>query len=388
MSIYLDHNATSPLRRVCHQAMMEEYERVGNASAIHTLGREAKKRLDIYRRAVADMVSVLPEQTLFTSGGTEANAMALLGAQNSGHQILCSSTEHDSIRSYVHPDHYLAVNKDGVIDLEFLENQLKNQCKLGPYLVSVMLANNETGVIQPIAQIVEIVKRHSYKGTLGMVHTDATQALGKMHFTFDELGVDYMTLSAHKLGGPNGAGALIFSSTSKPDPLFKGGRQEMGLRAGTENLPAIAGFAALSCDVKNHTLASHTLPLRETLESALQSIAPDITIYGKNAERLPNTSCFSVASLSQESQLMALDLAHIYVSAGAACASRKLHPSHVLLAMGASPESAKSAIRVSFGWTSKPADADQFTQTWASLYNRVQQRYSNTINFTPQRITL
>jgi cysteine desulfurase len=386
MSIYLDHNATSPLRAVCHQALMKEYERVGNASAIHTLGREAKKRLHAYREAVAGMVSASPEQTLFTSGGTEANGMVLLSAKKTGYHILCSSTEHDSVRSYAHPENYLAVNKDGVIDLESLENQLKDPCNSAPYLVSVMLANNETGVIQPVAKIVEIVKRYSYKGVPAKVHTDATQALGKMPVGFDALGVDYMTLSAHKLGGPKGVGALVFSSNSKPDPVFTGGLQEMGLRAGTENLPAIAGFAALSCDVNNQTLLEQTLPLRETLERALQSIAPDITIYGKTAERLPNISCFSVASLSQESQLMALDLAQIYVSAGAACASRKLHPSHVLLAMGASPESAKSAIRVSFGWTSKPTDVDQFMQTWATLYNRVQHRHATTQNIARQRI--
>ena len=387
MSVYLDHNATSPLRAVCYQAMMEECQRHGNASAIHTLGREAKKRLETYRDAVADMVSVVPGQTLFTSGGTEANGMVLWGAQKSGCQIFCASTEHDSVRSRVHPDRYLAVNEDGVVDLEFLENTLKAQCELGPYLVSIMLANNETGVIQPICQIVEIVQRYPSKGIKGLIHTDATQALGKIQVTFGELGVDYMTLSAHKLGGPNGVGALVFSPAAKPDPLFTGGLQEMGLRAGTENLPAIAGFAALACDVKNLTVSSVTLPLRQHLENALQSIAPDITIYGKNVDRLPNTSCFSVDSLSQESQLMALDLDHIYVSAGAACASRKLHPSHVLLAMGASPESAKSAIRVSFGWTSKPAHVDQLTQTWANLYNRVQHRHTAAQNIAHQRIT-
>lgn len=382
MSTYLDHNATSPLRPICHKAIMDEYACIGNASAIHTLGREAKKRLEGYRKAIASVVGTKPEQAIFTSGGTEANAIILLDAQRQGFEILCSNIEHDSVRSYAHPDNYLPVNEDGVIDLEILQTRLKKRCIAHPLLVSVMLANNETGVIQPIKEISAVVKHYG-----GYVHTDASQALGKHAFMFDELSVDYMTLSAHKLGGPLGIGALIFSPTAKPSSLFKGGLQEMGLRAGTENLPAIAGFAALAPDIMTLSLERNTFSLREKLEDALQAIAPDITIYGKNAERLPNTSCFSVSSLSQESQLMTLDLAHIYASAGAACASKKLHPSHVLLAMSASYESAKSAIRVSFGWSSGDKDVDQFMQTWASLYKRVQHRYSKTINSAPQRIT-
>ena len=372
--IYMDYNATCPLRPEALSAMVDAYALGGNPSSIHQCGRHMRALLESARGELAMALGTAPSNILLTSGGSEANTLAILGARAQAPYLITSTIEHDSV--LVHgtktlttegPKHRLVkVTQEGLIDLKHLEEVLGTTP--APALVSLMLANNETGVIQPLKEAARLVHAHG-----GILHTDATQALGRIPLCFETLDVDMMTLSSHKIGGPLGVGILIVKPTVKVTPLILGGLQERGLRAGTENAPGFVGFTAAVQVALKEDLAplEH---MRNTLEKTLKAHVPELKIYGESVPRLGNTSCFSTPFLTQESQLMALDLEGIAVSAGAACASKKMRASHVLMAMGSTLDEAKCALRVSLGYKSQPSHIEALTGTWLTLYERVHSR--------------
>lgn len=355
MRIYLDHNATSPLRDNARNAMLAALELHGNASSIHGEGRRAHALLDEAREIIGQALGVLAPMVIFTSGGSEANNLALKGAPV--HRLIVSDVEHPSVleaaKATGKPVAVLPVDSQGIVDLFVLDHLLST----GPRtLVSIMLANNETGVIEPVRDIVAVAHKHG-----ALVHCDAVQALGKIPVNFGLLGVDLLSVSAHKLGGPLGVGALVIRDGLALEPLIHGGGQEMRRRAGTENIAAIAGFAAAVGEKRLEIKA-----LRDHLESRLEGAV----IFGAGAERLPNTSCFALPGLAAETALMALDLAGFAVSSGSACSSGKVTKSHVLAAMGVKPDLAGSALRVSLGWTTSADDIEKFISAWAKLKAR------------------
>lgn len=364
--VYLDYNATAPVRPEARAAIAAALEAGGNPSSVHGIGRAARGRVESARAAVARAAGARPEEVVFLSGGTEANTLAfsMAGAR----PVVISPVEHDNVLALAWagdtPPVLLPVDGDGVVSLSGLDEALKG---LGaPAFVSLMLANNETGVIQPVRDAAEIVHEHG-----GLIHTDAVQALGKIPVDFAGLGVDLMSLTAHKVGGPQGVGALIMRDGIRHAPLFVGGGQEQGRRAGTENVAGIAGFAAAAkAAVAQLDSYAGLTRLRDGLERRLGEIAPELRVFSAGASRLPNTSCFALVGLSAEIQVMALDLAGICVSSGAACSSGKVRPSHVLQAVGADGELARSALRVSLGWATKPEDIDALIAAWSELYAR------------------
>jgi cysteine desulfurase len=355
MRVYLDHNATSPLKESARRAMLAAFELTGNASSIHAEGRKAHALLDEARDAVARAVGAIAPMVVFTSGGSEANNLALKGAPVE--RLIVSAIEHPSVleaaRGSGKEVDILPVDGEGVVDLEALERLLAGRPKA---LISVMLANNETGVIQPIREIAGLAHAQG-----ALVHTDAVQALGKIPVNFSLLGADLVSFSAHKLGGPVGAGALVVRDGLALDPLMHGGGQELRRRAGTENLAAIAGFAAAIQEKRLEIKA-----LRDHLESGIEGAV----VFGGKSERLSNTSCFAMPGLSAETALMALDLAGFAVSSGSACSSGKVAKSHVLAAMGVAPDLANAAIRVSLGWTTTAHDIEQFISAWSRIKAR------------------
>jgi len=352
---FLDHNATSPLRPAALDAMVEALRSGGNPSSVHRPGRAARARIDKARREIAGLVGALPGEIVFTSGGTEANNMALCG--HLGQRLLVSAIEHESVLRAVPEARRIPVDRNGVIDLAALEQMLGGR----PALVSVMLANNETGVIQPIAEVVRLAR------TAGaLVHCDAVQAAGKVPVDLHGLGVDYLSLSAHKLGGPTGVGALVARAGVPFTPDRVGGGQESYRRAGTENVAGIAGFGA-AAEASREGLDGAAL--RDRIEASL----PMATVHGAGAPRLPNTSCLSMPGVKAETQVMALDLAGVGVSAGSACSSGKVTRSAVLAAMGVEAAVADAAIRISCGWSTVSEDIDRLIAAWRDLYTRLTQ---------------
>src|SRR5688572_7065555 len=341
MRAYLDHNATSPLKPSAREAMLSALA-AGNASSIHAEGRRARALIDGARENIALALGVLPQMIVFTASGTEANNFAVKGAPVE--RLILSSIEHPSVieaaKATKLPIEWIAVDASGRVSLEALETILRRS-RL-PSLLSVMVVNNETGVIQPVRQIVELARSHNV-----LVHTDAVQALGRMPVNFALLGCDLMTISAHKIGGPMGAAALIVREGIELTNLIHGGGQELRRRAGTENVAALAGFAAAVAEEMTDMAA-----LRSRLESELQDLTPDIQIFGRDAKRIGNTTCFALAGLSPDAALISIDLDGIAVSSGSACSSGKVGRSHVLDAMGVPAELAKGALRISFGWNS------------------------------------
>lgn len=361
MPIYLDHNATTPLAPEVLEAMRPHLEgSFGNPSSIHRYGRAARNALDAAREQVAALAAVHFSQVIFTGGGTEANNLALRGAAGSmaPGRILVSAIEHSAVlgpaewlaRHGWQLD-YLPVDTDGRLRLDALDAEL---AKGDVRLVSVMAANNETGVLQPVAEAAERVR------TAGaLLHCDAVQLAGKLAIDFHTLGPQLLTLSAHKLNGPKGIGALVVDRAVDLDPLVIGGGQEAGRRAGTENVPAIVGFGAAAVRAAQdiEARAAELGALRDRLESGLAAL-PGITVFGRDAERLPNTCQFGVAGMDGETVQMGLDRQGIAVATGSACHSGSGRPSHVLLAMGIEDTVARSAIRVSFGAGNTAADVD------------------------------
>lgn len=368
--IYLDWNATTPLRPEARQAMAAAWELSGNPSSVHAEGRQARRVVEEARARVAGAVGASPRDLVFTSGGTEANALALTPGLRRGpgppvERLLVSAIEHASVlsggRFPAGAIEQIGVARSGLLDLDRLRAQLAGG---SPALVSVMLANNETGAIQPIGEAAEIVHQAG-----GLLHVDAIQAFGKIPFDINVLGADLMTLSAHKIGGPKGVGALILADGVLGfEPSLRGGGQELGRRAGTENVPGIAGFGAAALAAMS-TL-EHDAPrieaLRSRLESGLQR-TPGVIVFSGEVPRLPNTVLFAVPGLRAETAVIGFDLAGIAVSSGSACSSGKVQPSHVLEAIGFGPELAQGAVRLSLGWSTTSQDIDCCVEAWRKL---------------------
>jgi cysteine desulfurase len=360
---YLDYNATAPAKPAAIAAVAAALAETGNASSVHRFGRLARRTIETAREQVAALVNAVPASVVFTGSGTEANNLALHQARADGRFIFVSAIEHDFVLRAAPEAIRIPVTRDGVVDLDALDRLLAGTSSA---LVAVMLANNETGVIQPLAEIVRIARAHG-----ASVHCDAVQAAGKLAIDVQALGVDTLALSAHKLGGPQGVGALIVSDRATMRPLLVGGGQERGRRAGTENVAGLAGFGAAAASAASDLPQMQALArLRDATEARLRSIAPNAVVFGGSAERLPNTICVAMPGVAAETQVMALDLAGVAVSAGSACSSGKVKASHVLGAMGMAPL-ASSAIRVSAGWRSTAEDFDHFVEAWTSLWARL-----------------
>ena len=358
---YLDWNATAKLRPEARAAVLTALEASGNPSSVHGAGRAARRLVEHAREQVAALVGVQSGDVVFTSGGTEANALAL--SPGLGDVLLVSAIEHPSVRSggRFGSVQEIAARADGTVDLDDLKRRLAGAARP---LVSLMLANNETGIVQPVARAAEIVHE-----AVGLLHVDAVQGPGRIDCDFRALGADLMTLSGHKIGGPLGAGALIKRETLDIAPLIKGGGQERGARAGTENVPGIAGFGAAAQAVSRAKVeeAARMALLRERLEAGLQAVAPRAVIFGAGASRLPNTTLFSVPGMKAETAVIAFDLEGVAVSSGAACSSGKVAPSHVLAAMGVPEGLARGAIRLSLGYSTAQGEIDAFLKAWAKL---------------------
>jgi cysteine desulfurase len=363
---YLDWNATAPPRPEAAAAVTAMLAHCGNPSSVHRWGRVARQTVERAREPVAALVGGDPEGVVFVSGGTEANHLALFG---SGREwVLVSAIEHSSVLQALPAAERIAVDAEGIVDLARLDEQLAADPR--PALVSVMLANNETGIIEPVAKIAAIAHRHG-----ALFHCDAVQAAGKIPVDVAALGADLISLSAHKLGGPPGIGALIVRGMAELAPMIRGGGQERGRRAGSENLSGIAGFAAAAtAAIDGLADYDNVRQLRDSLEASLVTAAPEVIVIGAAAPRLPNTAAIALPGVSAETQVIALDLDGVMVSAGAACSSGKVGPSHVLQAMGAPPEIAGCTIRISLGWSTTQAEIDHFLTAWTAMYRRVSAR--------------
>jgi len=370
--VYLDWNATAPMRSQAKAAMLQAMDLQGNPSSVHAEGRAARKIIEDARANIAKALGARSADVVFTSGGTEANALALTpGLRRNGDvatRLIVSAIEHSSVRSGgrfpVENVHTAPVTPSGVVDVGRLQSLLE---KGEPALVSVMLANNETGAIQPIAEIAELV--HAAHGIL---HVDAVQGFGKIDIDINSLGADLLSISAHKIGGPKGAGALILTERLAGfEPLVSAGGQEKGRRGGTENLPGIAAFgAAVAAHLDAGAAATARMQkLRAKLESGLRSVTPEITIFSSDVPRLPNTTLFSAPGMKAETAVIAFDLEGMAVSSGSACSSGKVHASPVLTAMGVDPIKAQGAVRLSLGWDTTEAEVQYLLEAWISLSN-------------------
>ena len=369
MSVYLDYNATAEVRPEAAAAMARALEVGGNPSSVHVAGRAARAIIETARSNVAHLVGAKAESVVFVSGGTEATALAIESAVQAGvERIIVSATEHDAVlenaRAADLPLSIWPVDRDGVADLGWLSDSLRQTPRA---LVCLMLANNETGVIQPVAEAAALVREAG-----GWLHVDAVQAAGKIAIDFNQLGAETLALSAHKLGGPQGVGALVAGPRSVLSRRLHGGGQERGRRAGTENTPGIAGFGAAAL------AALSELPVRAEQAAWRDDLAAAVTrsgaeVLGGGAPRLPQTLCFAAPGFASELQVMGLDLAGVMVSAGAACSSGKVKPSRVVEAMGR-PDLAPCSIRVSGGWATTAADWARCGEAWTEIFARHQAR--------------
>jgi cysteine desulfurase len=359
---YLDYNASAPMPDAVIDAMTAAARLRGNPSSVHAYGRKARAAIEAARADVAAAVGVASQQVVFTSGATEANAMALRGCGRT--RILVSAVEHESVLNVDGGAERIPVDRDGIVDLDRLRAMLAGGGK--DAVVAVMLANNETGVIQPIDDVAALAREAG-----ALVHCDAAQGPGRIPVDVAALGVDFLSLSAHKLGGPKGVGALILRRAGTIAAETRGGGQERGLRGGTENLTGIAGFAAATRSVPAALARAGAVErLRDGLETRLRALAPNAVVPGAGARRLPNTACIALPGVGAAAQVMALDLAGIAVSAGSACSSGKIKASHVLRAMGMGDDLAGSAVRVSLGPDTSAAEIDAFVAAWSKLAAR------------------
>jgi cysteine desulfurase len=379
--VYLDANAGAPLLDAAREAAVAALGAAANASSVHAEGRQARVLIEAARDKVAAAVGARPEAVIFTSGATEAAALALSPRVLSGReslavgQLYVGATEHPCVlsggRFPAETVSTLPVSPDGTIDLAALEAAMAAHDRAGGVpLVALMLANNETGVVHPVAEAAQAVKRHG-----GLIFCDAVQALGRIAVDIGALGVDFLSLSAHKIGGPQGAGALVLADADvRPEPLLKGGGQERRRRAGTENVTSIVGFGVAAEHAGHHLSDSGRIAgLRDRLEREIREISPEARIMGDTAERLPNTTLFAAPGLSAETVVIAFDLEGIAVSAGSACSSGKIAASHVAEAMGEPPEVARSGIRVSLTPASKEDDIAAFVAAWRGIHTRMRQ---------------
>jgi cysteine desulfurase len=370
--VYLDWNATTPLRAEARGAMLAAYELIGNPSSVHAEGREARRLIEEARATLAAAVGALARNVVFTSTGTEANGLALspgLRGPSGGpvERLLVSAVEHASVlaggRFPADKISQIRVTRSGVVELDHLRALLGDG---PPALISIMAANNETGALQPIAEAARMVHEAG-----GLLHVDAIQALGKIPFDIKAVVADLATFSAHKIGGPKGVGALVVAEgVAGLEPVLRGGGQELNRRAGTENVAGIAGFGA-ALKVALQALpedADRMATLRDHLENGLRAIA-GATVFSANVGRLPNTTLFTAPGLKAETAVIGFDLEGIAVSSGSACSSGKVQPSHVLSAMGFDPAVAQGAVRLSLGWSTEPEGINRALEAWRKLGN-------------------
>ncbi len=372
-NIYMDYNATAPIKDAVIKVMVDAMAHVGNASSVHASGRNARKIIEEARVKVAALINARPRDVVFTSGGTEANNTILKGAGVAS--LIVSKIEHDSVLaaalSQDIPVYYINVDESGVICLENLRELLKIAPQ--PALISVMLVNNEIGTIEPISDCSSLAAEYGAK-----VHCDGVQAFGKIEINFPALGVDYLTLSAHKMGGPQGIGAIILKPSAPLKATLQGGGQELGRRSGTENVTAIAGFGVAAIEAFGDIAGIDTIrTLRDRLEVGIRKIGNDIIIVADKTDRIANTSCIILPNISGETQVMHFDLAGISLSSGSACSSGKVKSSHVLSALGLEDRLANSSIRVSIGRMTTSADVDKFLNVYAGLYEHTAKRRNN-----------
>jgi cysteine desulfurase len=353
VTLYLDANAAEPLRPAARAAVLAALDLPGNPSSVHAAGRAARRLLERARDQVKARFG--PAEVVFTAGGTEANALAI-HALAAGRRLLVGATEHPAVLAAAPGAAPLPVLRDGTLDLEALEAALRG----APALVCLMAANNETGVIHPVAEAAALCRRHG-----ALLHVDAVQAAGRMPVSLAAFGADSLAISGHKLGGPKGAGALLLRPGLQVAPLVAGGGQEGGRRGGTEPLPAIAGLGA-AAEAADPAPALRLAVLRDAIEAGCMGAE----VAGAGAPRLPNTTSLILPGHAAETQVIALDLAGVQVSAGAACSSGKVGRSHVLAGMGI----AEGAIRVSLPWDAAPDAAERFIQAWSAMRDRLSRR--------------
>lgn len=370
--IYFDHNASAKMRPEVCNAMIDCFAHhdahYGNASSLHHFGRQARGMVEAARSQIAALINTTPQQVIFTSGASEANATILSPYHDD--QILISSIEHPSVLVYnENTSHYIRVTQDGIIDLDHLADLLRQRHDIR--WISVMLVNNETGVIQPVEKIRDIITQHAMTPDPNMIkiHCDATQAIGRIDVDFNDLHIDAMSISAHKIGGPQGVGALITRPGLTFPSLIKGGGQERRQRAGTENVAGIVGFGvAASMASHGRDTISH---IRDGLETAILDLTPDAIIFGQNAPRVGNTCCLALPNITAQSLVLNLDLEGIAVSSGSACSSGVTKASHVVAAMGYPQDLALNAIRISLGWHNSQENLDEFIKIWSKITKRL-----------------
>jgi len=362
----MDYNATAPIRSSVIEMVAAAMKTVGNPSSVHTAGRGARRLVEEARTKVAALAGSRSRDVTFCSGGTEASNAVIRGSGAAS--IIVSAIEHDcglaAAKLAGVPSYILGVSTKGLVDLEQLRTLLAEAP--APALVSVMLANNETGILQSVREVADIA--HEFGARM---HTDAVQAAGKIPIDFSALSVDYLTLSSHKIGGPQGVGAVITAPTVPLAPLIAGGGQELGRRSGTENVAGIAGFGVAAIEAMDDLADSGRIEaMRDRFETAVLDHVNAVCFIGQEVPRTANTSCVAMPGVKGETQVMHFDLNGICLSSGSACSSGKVKVSHVLSAMGYDNETANASIRVSLGRLSRDSDIDALIAAWKSLYDR------------------
>ncbi len=361
-TVYLDHNATAPMRLEVFDLVTKIMGGVGNASSVHSYGRGARKYVEDARQQVAHLCHVAPDQVVFTGGATESINTVHCGFRDK--RVLTSTIEHPAVMAAAPHAERIPVTTDGVVDMDAYKKMLSEGEP--PGLVSVMLVNSETGVIQPIAEMAALAHEAG-----ALFHTDAVQGAGRLDIGLETLGVDYISLSAHKFAGPQGVGAIITRKGIDLSKFMLGGGQEKNCRAGTHNTAGIAGMGLAAELALQNIMHYDTLAkMRDELEKRMRQITNNITIYGEAAPRVGNTINVGLSNVPAQTQMMALDLDGIAVSSGSACSSGSFKPSHVLTAMGADEEAAKNALRISMGWNTTQGELDRFFDSWSKLATR------------------
>lgn len=367
-SIYLDYNASAPLKPEAREAVIAALSAMGNPSSVHQSGRQVRAILEKARQQVADLVGGRAQDVVFTSGATEANNLAIRGFVPDGEprRIIVNATEHPSVLEAVSDTEKLPVGEDGIVDIGLLQRMLADR-DWRHCLVSVMAVNNETGVVQPIEEVVSVAHAAGAK-----VHCDAVQAAGHMPIDMLARGIDIVTVSGHKMGGPRGVGAVVTAPDITLNARIRGGGQERGKRSGTENVSGIAGFGAVcAAEAEYEQNVLRARALRDRLENQLRELVPQATVIAGTSPRVGHVCCVAIAGASAETQVMALDLDGIAVSAGSACSSGKIKRSQVLTEMGVGDELSGSAIRVSFGWDSTDEDLEGFLVAYGRMAARM-----------------
>jgi cysteine desulfurase len=359
--LYLDHNATTPLHPDAEQAMVEAMRVIGNGSSVHQFGRQVRSLIEQGRQSVADYFQTKAENIIFTSGATEANHLALCGFEGC---VIVSAVEHDSVDQARLDRLVCPVDAQGVIDLKALASLLQTITE--PVMISVAAANNETGIVQPMEDLIALAKSHN-----AFIHSDAVQAVGRLPFLTD--GIDLISVSAHKIGGPQGVGALVKRSNVPLKAQLRGGGQERSLRSGTENALGIVGFGAALRKAQEQDWTS-IATLRDELENRLIARCPEAVVLANKGYRLPNTTVLAMPGVKSTTQVMSFDLKGIAVSAGSACSSGKIKPSRILAAMGISKELADCSIRISLGIDSHPDLINRFIDAWATVYKEASRK--------------